>query len=311
MSKSVSSEGLALVKRFEGFRAEPLTLADGRVLVGYGHVQAMAPAEAMTEARAEALLKQDLGAVEVVIDARVLAPLTQQQFDALASFVFSIGAEAFVKSDVLRRLNAGEPIAAACAMDAWRKSRVNGEPQVLDALVRRRAAERAHFLALDEAVTAPSAYVRAELDHAASILGAAKVAAMPETVKATVASSAAAAHISVDDETKRLADILARDPSTAHALMPPPAPEMEDEEPLLLDRVVQGPVNSSNDITGLALFGLGGAGLFAGGLVALNQGNNVFFLLLTAPGAVMMLAAGWQLLKDRITMRWPGDAVRG
>lgn len=310
MSKSVSSEGLALVKRFEGFRAEPFTLADGRVLVGYGHVQAMAPAEPLTEDRAEALLKQDLGAVEVVIDARVLAPLTQQQFDALASFVFSIGADAFVKSDVLRRLNAGEPIAAACAMDAWRKSRVNGEPQVLDALVRRRAAERAHFLALEEAVTAPSAYIRPELDHAASILGAAKVATMPETARA-VANGATGAHVTADEETRRLADILARDPSTAHALKAPPAPEFEDEEPLLLDRVVSAPVNSSNDITGLALFGLGGAGLFAGGLVALNQGNNVFFLLLTAPGAVMMLSAGWQLLKDRITLRWPGDAVRG
>lgn len=311
MSKSVSPEGLALVKRFEGFRAEPLTLADGRVLVGYGHVQATTPAEPLTEERADALLKQDLGAVEVVIDARVLAPLTQQQFDALASFVFSIGADAFVKSDVLRRLNAGEPIAAACAMDAWRKSRVNGEPQVLDALVRRRAAERAHFLALDEVIAAPSAHVRAELDHAASILGAAKVAAMPETAKSALASGAAPVHIPADEETRRLADILARDPATAHALKPPPAPEVDDEEPLLLDRVVQSPTNSSRDITTLALFGLGGAGLFAGGLVALNHGNNIFFLLLTAPGAVMMATAAWQLLKDRVNLRSLDGALRG
>lgn len=298
MTMTISPEGLALVKRFEGFRAEPLTLADGRVVVGYGHVQATAPTEALTEKAAETFLRDDLAAVEVVIAARVLAPLTQQQFDALASFVFSIGAEAFVKSDVLRRLNAGEPIAAACAMDAWRKSRVNGEPQVLDALVRRRAAERALFLSLDAAVAAPSVYVRPEVDHAAAILGASKVAALTTAVSAPQ---------TIDDETKKLADILARDPATAHALKAPPPPEHDEDEPLLLDQVVRTPATTPNDVTVLALFGLAGAGLFAAGLVALSQGKGVLFLLLTAPGAVMALAAGWRLLRDRVNVRWPSN----
>lgn len=302
MPMTVSAEGRALVKRFEGFRAEALTLADGRVVVGHGHVQAVAPAAPLTEAEAETLLKQDLTAIEAAIAARVLAPLTQAQFDALASFVFSIGVDAFAKSDVLRRLNAGEPIAAACAMDAWRKSRVNGEPQVLDALVRRRSAERAMFLLLDAPVAAASAYVRAEIDHAASILGASKVAAMPHAVSAPQTA---------DDETRKLAEILARDPSTAHALQPPPAPEPVEDEPLVLTNVVHKPVNTPHDITGLALFGIAGAGLFAAGLVGLNQGKNVLFLLLTAPGAVMLIAAGWQLLRDRLGSYWPNGALRG
>jgi lysozyme len=301
MPTAVSAEGLALVKRYEGFRAQALTLADGRVVVGHGHVQAVAPAAPITEADAEALLKQDLAPIEAAIAARVLAPLTQSQFDALVSFVFSIGVDAFAKSDVLRRLNAGEPIAAACAMDAWRKSRVNGEPQVLDALVRRRSAERAMFLMLDAPVAAASAYVRAEIDHAASILGASKVAAMSQPVSAPQTA---------DDETRKLAEILARDPSTAHALKAPPAPEPVEDEPLVLTNVVPKPVNTPHDITGLALFGIAGAGLFAAGLVGLNQGKNVLFLLLTAPGAVMLIAAGWQLLRDRIHLRWPDGMAR-
>jgi len=301
MPTTVSAEGLALVKRYEGFRAEALTLADGRVIVGYGHLQAVAPRAPLCEVEAEALLKQDLAAIEAAIASRVLAPLTQAQFDALASFVFSIGVDAFVKSDVLRRLNAGEPIAAACAMDAWRKSRVNGEPQVLDALVRRRSAERAMFLMLDAPVAAASAYVRAEIDHAASILGASKVAAM---------SQPASAPQTADEETRKLAEILARDPSTALALQPPPAPEPVEDEPLVLANVVQKPVNTPHDITGLALFGIAGAGLFAAGLVGLNQGKNIVFLLLTAPGAVMLIAAGWQLLRDRLNLRWPDGMAR-
>jgi GH24 family phage-related lysozyme (muramidase) len=302
MPTAISAEGLALVKRYEGFRAEALMLADGRALVGHGHVQAVPPAAPLTETEAEALLKQDLAPVEAAVSARVLAPLTQAQFDALVSFVFSIGVDAFAKSDVLRRLNAGEPIAAACAMDAWRKSRVNGEPQVLDALVRRRAAERAMFLMLDAPVGAASAYVRAEIDHAASILGASKVAVMPQPVSAPQTA---------DDDTRKLAAILARDPSTAHALQPPPPPEVVDDEPLVLTNVVTAPVNAPHDITGLALFGIAGAGLFAAGLVGLNQGKNGLFLLLTAPGAVMLIAAGWQLLRDRLGQFLPQGALRG
>ena len=302
MPTTVSAEGLALLKRYEGFRAEALTLADGRALVGHGHVQAVSPAAPLTEAEAETLLKQDLRAIEAAIAARVLAPLTQAQFDALASFVFSIGVDAFAKSDVLRRLNAGEPIAAACAMDAWRKSRVNGELQVLDALVRRRSAERAMFLMLDAPVAAASAYVRAEIDHAASILGASKVAAMPQLESAPR---------NADEETRKLAEILARDPSTAHALQPPPAPEPVEDEPLVLTKVVPATVNTPHDITGLALFGTAGAGLFAAGLVGLNQGKNGLFLLLTAPGAVMLIAAGWQLLRDRLGQFLPHGALRG
>ncbi|MBS0384309.1 MAG: lysozyme, partial [Proteobacteria bacterium] len=98
--------------------------------------------------------------------------LSQAQFDALVSFAFSIGPESFAPSQVLRRLNAGEFDAAACAMDAWRKSDVSGETQVLHALVRRRAAEKAMFLKDMPREAAPSVFVRAKLDHAASVLGA-------------------------------------------------------------------------------------------------------------------------------------------
>lgn len=157
------------------------------------------------------------------------------------------------------------------------------------------------FLMLDAPVAAASAYVRAEIDHAASILGASKVAAM---------SQPASAPQTADEETRKLAEILARDPSTALALQPPPAPEPVEDEPLVLANVVQKPVNTPHDITGLALFGIAGAGLFAAGLVGLNQGKNIVFLLLTAPGAVMLIAAGWQLLRDRLNLRWPDGMAR-
>jgi GH24 family phage-related lysozyme (muramidase) len=154
-----SSACLALVKRFEGFRAEPTALGDDRWLVGYGHVRHGAPPSAVGESEAEFLLKEDLEEVAQVLRARVLVDLSQPQFDALASFGFSIGREALETSDVVRHLNAGDTLAAAAALDRWVASDA-AAGDVVAPLVRRRAAEKALFLGEDAAHPAPSALLR-------------------------------------------------------------------------------------------------------------------------------------------------------
>ena len=69
---------------------------------------------------------------------------------------------------MLALLNAGEMIAAAEAMGAWRKAKVSGRTMVLDALVRRRAAEKAMFLGHPSGpAPAPSAMVRPVYDPTA------------------------------------------------------------------------------------------------------------------------------------------------
>jgi len=186
---AVSEAGLALIQDYEGFRAEPAQLPDGAWLVGYGHVRAEA-GEPVNEAQAMNLLSADLAPVAALVSAKVAKPLTQSQFDALVSFAFSIGAEAFERSQVLRRVNAGEFVAAACAMDAWRKSDASGEPEVFAALIARRAAEKVMFLQDMPRRTAPSALLRAQLDHAASILGApVRFAAAPEIASPQVVAA--------------------------------------------------------------------------------------------------------------------------
>ena len=88
-------------------------------------------------------------------------PLHQGAFDALVSFAFNIGKDAFLSSDVLSLLNAGDKIAAAEAMGSWRKARVKSKTIIVDALVRRRAAEVAMFLADPSGpAPAPSALVK-------------------------------------------------------------------------------------------------------------------------------------------------------
>ena len=213
MTYAISPAGLALIQQHEGYRAEPAQLPDGNWVVGHGHVRVGEAGAEVSREEAASLLALDLAPFEHLVNARVSTPLTQAQFDALVSFALSIGAEAFEQSQVLRRVNAAEYVAAACAMDAWRKSDVGGELIVVDGLVRRRAAEKALFLQ-DVAIEAsPSAFMRAKLDYAASVLGApVSYAAAPIVGSIPVAAPQ-------PEPTQRLAEILKSEPATEALLL--------------------------------------------------------------------------------------------
>jgi lysozyme len=162
----VSRAAIELIKRFEGYRAQAVQLPDGRWTIGYGHTLTAREGAEVSEPDAEALLIYDLIAVQHAVNESVFAPLTQNQFDALVSFAFNVGLDNFRRSQVLKRLNAGAAVQAACAMELWRKADFAGERIVVDALVRRRAVEKALFLtpADDAWVPAPSPILRPSID---------------------------------------------------------------------------------------------------------------------------------------------------
>lgn len=139
--RKVSREGLLLIKSFEGFRPRTVLRRDGTPVIGYGHSRSARPGAAISEAEAELLLQYDLMPIVALLNERVRLPLNQHQFDALASFIFSIGLDRFQGSDVLERLDAGAPAEAAVALTGWPE---RASPPV-DALYRRRSAERALF----------------------------------------------------------------------------------------------------------------------------------------------------------------------
>jgi lysozyme len=160
-----SPAAIALIKRFEGLRLSAAQLDDGRWTIGYGHTRSAREGAELTEADAEALLTYDLIEVQAAINDLAYTPLTQNQFDALTSFVSNIGIEAFRHSSVLRRINEGALLQAGCAMEMWRKADFEGERIVIDALVRRRAAEKALFLTPEDGfVAAPSAVLQPRMD---------------------------------------------------------------------------------------------------------------------------------------------------
>lgn len=139
-----SRQGIELVKQFEGFAPTAYICPAGKKTVGFGHV--VRPGESIatpiTQAQATGLLISDLAIAERAVESAVIVPLSQEQFDALVSLTFNIGAGAFAKSTLVKRLNEGKYHDAAAQFDRW----VHAGKKKLPGLVKRRKAEKDLFL---------------------------------------------------------------------------------------------------------------------------------------------------------------------
>ena len=138
----VSNNGINLVKRFEGLELKAYRDSVGILTIGYGHTHAVKAGDIITGEQADAFLREDLQVAELTVNTNVNVKLTQGQFDALVSFVFNLGSGNFVKSTLIKKLNAGDYAGAADEFGKW----VNAGGKRLPGLVKRRAAEREVFL---------------------------------------------------------------------------------------------------------------------------------------------------------------------
>ena len=157
----LSRAAVELVVRFETFHAVARPAAGGGWTIGYGHTRAAREGARLSREDGEVLLLYDLAAAAEVVEASLFAPVSQRQFEALTAFCFNIGAENFLSSSALARMNAGADLQAADEIECWRRAELGAGAQIVDALVRRRAAEKAHFLGLPEGFSkSPRAVLR-------------------------------------------------------------------------------------------------------------------------------------------------------
>ena len=141
-----SESGVELIKRFEGLELESYQDIAGVWTIGYGHTETAGPNQRITEREAEELLRRDLRPREDAVDSLTSVPLNQNEFDALVSFVYNVGINAYRGSTARRRLNRGDRIGAAEALQWWNKATVDGVLREVTGLTRRRTAEAALFL---------------------------------------------------------------------------------------------------------------------------------------------------------------------
>jgi lysozyme len=131
-----------LIKESEGLRLKAyLPTPNDVYTIGYGHTKTAEKGMVITLAGAEALLLHDLQWVETTIDTYVQVPLNQNQYDALASFIYNVGGTAFRKSTMLKLLNASDYDGAAGQFPRWNKQK----GKVLNGLTTRRQKEQTLF----------------------------------------------------------------------------------------------------------------------------------------------------------------------
>lgn len=143
----LNENGLALLRAFEGFRAQSYRDVGGVWTIGYGHTgragpPAVTPQSRMTEPEARQLLAEEAETFATSVRAMLTRELTGDQFSALVSFAFNVGQANFRRSSVLKAANAGDDAAVARRLSLW----VKAGGKVWPGLVRRRAAEAALYL---------------------------------------------------------------------------------------------------------------------------------------------------------------------
>lgn len=137
-----TGRSISIIKSFEGCKLESYQDAGGVWTIGWGQTgRNIGPGLRITQLEADQFLQNHVGEVERQISSLVSAPLSQNQFDALVSFVYNVGAGAFASSTLLKKLNRQDYSGAASELLRWNKD----DGKLSHGLVNRRFEEHRMF----------------------------------------------------------------------------------------------------------------------------------------------------------------------
>lgn len=138
-----SQIGIDLIKRWEGFSPTIYMCQAGIPTIGYGTAlfteeeYKVFKDKSITKEEAENLLRKEVLHIEKKIKTCVKVPLSQGQFDALVSFCYNLGTNAFKNSTLCKVINRYEYDQADFQFARW----VYAGGRKLRGLQRRRQAE--------------------------------------------------------------------------------------------------------------------------------------------------------------------------
>lgn len=144
----LSEHGRRLIEQREGLRLEAYRDSAGLWTIGFGHLLTKGELRSgkvlgidwrngITAATADALLGGDLYTASDAINEFVRVALLPNQYDALVSFVYNIGDDAFQDSTLLRLLNTDHFAEIPKQMRRW----IHSAGQVDQGLIARREDE--------------------------------------------------------------------------------------------------------------------------------------------------------------------------
>lgn len=130
----ISDRGLELIRQWEGVESMVYLDSAGLPTIGCGHLLTKSEISSgkiligtkliayhlgLSPEQITVLLKQDLSRVQRCINNHVTVELTQNQFDALCSFIFNVGVSAFRASTLRKMLNQGQYAAVPIQLRRW------------------------------------------------------------------------------------------------------------------------------------------------------------------------------------------------
>ncbi len=146
--RHINDRGIEIVKCFEGISLKPYLCPANVWSQRYGCTVSRTDGpidldmEPISETEAEALLLRDLESSQGWVSRLIKTALTENQYSALTSFTFNVGAGALQRSTLRMKLNSEEFQGAADEFPKWH--RAGG--RILAGLVRRRVAQQTLFL---------------------------------------------------------------------------------------------------------------------------------------------------------------------
>jgi GH24 family phage-related lysozyme (muramidase) len=143
MHKRDLSGGADIIKQFEGLRLKAYKDSGGVWTIGWGSTRGVKAGMVITRAQAETMFQADFMDAMTPVQRSLKVQVNDNEFAALVSFCFNVGAGAYNKSTLLKKLNASAPLTQV-ADEFMKWNKVKG--RVVAGLTRRRSLERALFL---------------------------------------------------------------------------------------------------------------------------------------------------------------------
>ena len=140
----ISTKGLEIIKKYEGFSSKPYLCPSKVITIGYGSTyyedgsKVKLTDSPITQERATELLEALLVSFERAVDSYCTDTINQNQFDSLVSFAYNCGVGNLKSSTLLRKVNVNpDNPTIKDEFLKWTK----GGGKTLSGLVRRRTEE--------------------------------------------------------------------------------------------------------------------------------------------------------------------------
>ncbi len=138
----LNNGGITFIKNFESCRLSSYKDSKGVWTVGWGHTgKDVDSSTTFTQMQADIAFVNDASKAVNAVNNLVKQIISQNEFNALVSFVYNVGEGNFKSSTLLKELNNGNYVAAANEFPKWNHS----GGIVVNGLTKRRLAEKSLF----------------------------------------------------------------------------------------------------------------------------------------------------------------------